>query len=161
ELGGTVNEASLDGTNPRSIVTTGVNQPLMMAVATSAPPALAFTPAPFGYGKVGTGQAVSHTFTLANTGGQATRPPTPTGPRPARAPGPAASPAPGATATAPGRAAATPARAPGRSPPASIPPSPATLTTASVNPAVTATDALTGTGVLRPRFLYWTNSPMT
>ena len=72
ELGGTVNEANLDGTDPRSIVTTGVNQPLMMAVAPPAAPALSFTPAPFDYGQVGAGQAVSQTFTLANSGGTAT-----------------------------------------------------------------------------------------
>src|SRR6185437_12781802 len=33
----------------------------------------------------------------------------------------------------------------------------ATLTAASVNPAVTATDVLTGTGVVHRRFLYWTD----
>src|SRR6185312_755975 len=57
ELGGTVSEANLDGADPRSIVNTGVNQPLMMAVAPPAAPALSFTPAPFDYGQVGAGQA--------------------------------------------------------------------------------------------------------
>jgi hypothetical protein len=40
--------------------------------------------------------------------------------------------------------------------PGSIATDTATLTAVSANPAVTATAALTGTGV-RPRFLYWTD----
>ncbi len=43
-----------------------------VAAATPRPPALAFTPSPFDYGQVAAGQAASRTFTLANTGGQAT-----------------------------------------------------------------------------------------
>ncbi|HYV81170.1 MAG TPA: choice-of-anchor D domain-containing protein [Streptosporangiaceae bacterium] len=43
-----------------------------VAAATPRPPTLAFTPSPFDYGQVAAGQAASHTFTLANTGGQAT-----------------------------------------------------------------------------------------
>ena len=35
-------------------------------------PGLAFSPAPYNYGQVAAGQAASQTFTLANTGGQAT-----------------------------------------------------------------------------------------
>jgi hypothetical protein len=43
-----------------------------VAAATPRPPVLAFTPSPFDYGQVAAGQTASHTFTLANTGGQAT-----------------------------------------------------------------------------------------
>src|SRR5262245_52106492 len=42
------------------------------AVANPQPPALAFSPAPYNFGEVAAGQAASQTFTLANTGGQAT-----------------------------------------------------------------------------------------
>ena len=41
--------------------------------------------------------------------------------------------------------------------PASTATGTATMTAASVNPAVTATDVLTGTGVAHPPFLYWTD----
>src|SRR6201999_4615339 len=34
---------------------------------------LAFTPAPYNYGQIPAGKTASHTFTLANTGGSATR----------------------------------------------------------------------------------------
>jgi hypothetical protein len=43
-----------------------------VAAAKPRPPALALTPSPFDYGQVAAGQAASRTFTLANTGGQAT-----------------------------------------------------------------------------------------
>ena len=43
-----------------------------VAAAQPRPPVLAFTPSPFDYGQVAAGQAASRTFTLANTGGQAT-----------------------------------------------------------------------------------------
>ena len=42
------------------------------AAASPRSPVLAFTPAPYSYGQVTAGQAASQTFTLANTGGQAT-----------------------------------------------------------------------------------------
>jgi hypothetical protein len=42
------------------------------AAAKPQPPALAFSPAPYNYGQVAAGGAASQTFTLANTGGQAT-----------------------------------------------------------------------------------------
>ncbi len=42
------------------------------AAAKPGPPALAFSPAPYNYGQVAAGGAASQTFTLANTGGQAT-----------------------------------------------------------------------------------------
>ena len=42
------------------------------AAAKPRPPVLAFSPAPYNYGQVAAGQAASQTFTLANTGGQAT-----------------------------------------------------------------------------------------
>jgi hypothetical protein len=151
ELGGTVNEANLDGTDPRSIVTTGANQPLMMAVAPPAAPALSFTPAPFDYGQVGTGQAVSQTFTLANSGGTAT------GALTDRLTGAAAFTITGDTCTGASLAAGGTCTVTVRFAPASMATGAATLTAASVNPAVTATDDLTATGVAHPRFLYWTD----
>ena len=151
ELGGTVNEANLDGTDPRSIVTTGVNQPLMMAVAPPAAPALSFTPAPFDYGQVGAGQAVSQTFTLANSGGTATGALTDT------LTGAAAFTITGDTCTGISLAVGGTCTVTVRFAPASTATGTATLTAASVNPAVTATDVLTGTGVAHPRFLYWTD----
>ena len=155
ELGGTVNEANLDGTDPRSIVTTGVNQPLMMAVAPPAAPALSFTPAPFDYGQVGAGQAVSQTFTLANSGGTAT------GVLTGTLTGAAAFTVTGDTCTGISLAVGGTCTVTVRFAPASTATGTATLTAASVNPAVTATDVLTGTGVAHPRFLYWTNQSGT
>ena len=150
ELGGTVSEANLDGTDPRSIVTTGANQPLMMAVAPPAAPALSFTPAPFDYGQVGTGQAVSQTFTLANSGGTATGALTDT------LTGAAAFTVTGDTCTGTSLAPGVTCMVTVRFAPASMATGTTTLTAASVNPAVTATDVLTGTGVMHRRFLYWT-----
>jgi hypothetical protein len=43
------------------------------AVAKTGPPVLAFTPSPFDYGQVTVGQTASQTFTLANSGGKASR----------------------------------------------------------------------------------------
>ena len=42
------------------------------AAAKPRPPVLAFSPAPYNYGQVAAGGTASQTFTLANTGGQAT-----------------------------------------------------------------------------------------
>ena len=151
ELGGTVSEANLDGTGPRSIVNTGVNQPLMMAVAPPAAPALSFTPGPFDYGRVGAGQAVSQTFTLANSGGSATSALTDT------LTGAAAFTITGDTCAGISLAAGGTCAVTVRFAPASTATGTATLSAASVNPAVTATDVLTGTGVAHPRFLYWTD----
>jgi hypothetical protein len=117
-----------------------------MAV-TPPPAALAFTPSPFDYGQVGTGQTASpQTFTLANIGGQATGALT----------GAAAFTVTGDTCTGISLAAGGTCTVTVRFAPASLATFTATLTAASANPAVTATDTLTGTGV-RPRFLYWTD----
>src|SRR5215468_17723 len=153
---GTVLAAGLDSNSAYDLFP-GRSQgaPYGVAVTPPPPPALAFTPAPFDYGQVGTAQPVSHTFTLANTGGQATGPLTDT------LTGPAAFTVTGDTCTGTSLEVGGTCTVTVRFAPASITAFTATLTTASANQAATATDALTGTGVLRPRFLYWTNSPMT
>jgi hypothetical protein len=121
-----------------------------MAV-TPPPAALAFTPSRFDFGQVGTGQTASpQTFTLANTGGQATGALTDT------LTGAAAFTITGDTCTGISLPAGGTCTVTVRFAPASIAGDTATLIAASANPAVTATDALTGTGV-RPRFLYWTD----
>ena len=148
---GTVTQASPDGSSPHAIVS-GQDSPTWVAVTPAAAPALSFTPAPFDYGQVGTGQAVSQTFTLANTGGQATGALTDT------LTGAAAFTITGDTCTGTSLAAGGTCTVAVRFAPASSAPDTATLTAASVNPAVTATDVLTGTGVAHPRFLYWTDS---
>ena len=122
-----------------------------MAVAPPAAPALSFTPAPFDYGQVGAGQAVSRTFTLANSGGTATGALTDT------LTGAAAFTVTGDTCTGISLAVGATCTVMVRFAPASTATGTATLTAASANPAVTATDVLTGTGVAHPRFLYWTD----
>ena len=112
---------------------------------------MSFTPAPFGYGQVGTGQAVAQTFTLANPARQATGALTET------LTGAAAFTITGDTCTGTSLAAGGTCTVTVRFAPASTATGTATLTAASVNPAVTATDVLTGTGVAHPRFLYWTD----
>jgi hypothetical protein len=141
--------AGLDGTGAHTLVT---GQSIPEAIAVTPPPAaLAFTPAPFDYGQVGTGQASSpQTFTLANTGGQATGALTDT------LTGSAAFTLTGDTCTGISLAPGETCTVTVRFAPASISTFAATLTAASADPAVTATDALTGTGV-RPRLLYWTS----
>ena len=42
------------------------------AAAKPRPPVLAFTPSPYNYGRIATGQTASQTFTLANSGRGAT-----------------------------------------------------------------------------------------
>ncbi len=153
ELGGTVSEANLDGTDPRSIVNTGVNQPLMMAVAPPAAPALSFTPAPFDYGQVAAGQAASRTFTLANTGGQGT------GRLRVTLAGSAAFTITGDTchSPAPGKTCSVTVRFT----PAGSGTVTATLTAAGKKKAVTAADALTGSGKGLGQALgniYWADS---
>ena len=69
---GTINQADPDGTSPHPIVT-GQTAPTWMAV-TPAAPQLAFTPAPFSYGRVSSGQAAAQEFTLFNSGEAATGP---------------------------------------------------------------------------------------
>ena len=53
-------------------VVVGLGSAAGAAAAKPRPPVLAFSPAPYNYGQVAAGQAASQTFTLANTGGQAT-----------------------------------------------------------------------------------------
>ena len=144
-------QASPDGSSPHTIVS-GQDNPTWVAITPAAAPALSFTPAPFGYGQVGTGQAVAQTFTLANTGGQATGALTET------LTGAAAFTITSDTCTGISLAAGGTCTVTVRFAPASTATGTATLTAASVNPAVTATDVLTGTGVAHPRFLYWTDS---
>ena len=143
-----VEEANLDGTSPHPIVT-GLGDLKLMAI-TPPPAALAFTPSPFDYGQVATGQPASQTFTLANTGGQATGALTDT------LTGAAAFTVTGDTCTGTSLGAGATCTVTVRFAPASIAAFSATLTSASANPAATATVALSGTGVA-PRFLYWTD----
>ena len=144
-----IEQANPDGSSPRAIVT-GLGDLKLMAV-TPPPAALAFTPSPFDFGQVGTGQTSSpQTVTLANTGGQATGALTDT------LTGAAAFTVTGDTCTGISLAAGGTCTVTVRFAPASIATDTARLTGVSANPAVTATAALTGTGV-RPRFLYWTD----
>ena len=144
-----IEQANPDGSSPRAIVT-GLGDLKLMGV-TPPPAALAFIPSPFDFGQVGTGQTSSpQTFTLANTGGQATGALTDT------LTGAAAFTVTGDTCTGISLVAGGTCTVAVRFAPASIATDTATLTAVSANPAVTATAALTGTGV-RPRFLYWTD----
>jgi hypothetical protein len=150
ETSGTLNQAGLDGAGAHALIS-GIDEPQQLAVAPAAPPALAFTPAPFGFGPVSTSQTASQTFTLTNSGGTAT--------------GPLTSAVTGAPAfTITGGTCAGTSLAPGRActvtvqfAPGSVASFTGTLTAASTSPAVSATDTLTGSGVPR-RFLYWTNN---
>jgi hypothetical protein len=143
-----IEQANLDGSSAHAIVT-GLGDLELMAV-TQPPAALAFTPSSFNYGQVGTGQPVSQTFTLANTG-QATGTLTDT------LTGSAAFTITGDTCTGTSLAAGGTCTVTVQFAPASIATFTAALTSASANPAATATVALTGTGA-PPRFLYWTNN---
>jgi len=144
-----IEQANPDGSSPRAIVT-GLGDLKLMAV-TPPPAALAFIPSPFDFGQVGTGQTSSpQTFTLANTGGQATGALTDT------LTGAAAFTVTGDTCTGTSLVAGGTCTVAVRFAPASIATDTARLTGVSANPAVTATAPLTGTGV-RPRFLYWTD----
>ena len=143
-----IEQANPDGSSAQAIVT-GLGEPELMAV-TPPPAALAFTPSPFDYGQVGTGQPVSQTFTLANTGGQATGTLTDT------LTGSAAFTITGDTCTGTSLAASGTCTVTVQFAPPSRATFTAALTSASANPAATATVALTGTA---PRFLYWINDP--
>lgn len=121
------------------------------AAAAKPRPPTDVQPAPYDYGQAGTGQAVSQTFTLANSGGTATGALTDT------LTGAAAFTVTGDTCTGISLAAGGTCTVTVRFAPSSTATGTATLTAASVNPAVTATDVLTGTGVAHPRFLYWTD----
>ncbi len=122
-----------------------------VAAAKPRPPVLAFSPAPYDYGQVAAGQSASRTFTLANTGGQAT------GKLALALTGPAAFTITGGTChnLAPGKTCTVTVRFT----PAHTGIVTATLTAASKKRHVTATDALTGTGGLgaAPGHLYWTD----
>jgi len=109
-----------------------------VAAATPRPPALAFTPSPFDYGQVAAGQAASRTFTLANTGGQAT------GRLQVRLAGSAAFAITGDTchSLAPGKTCSVTVRFT----PAGSGTVTATLTAAGKKKTVTVADVLTGTG---------------
>ena len=117
-------------------------------VAAGGPPVLAFTPSPFDFGPVAVGQTAAQTFTLANSGGSASR---------------------ALTVTLSGSAEFTvtadtctgTSLGPGKSCTVTVqfaPASAGTATaalTASHKKTVRATDPLTGTGVV-PAHLYWT-----
>lgn len=123
------------------------------AAAKPRPPVLAFTPSPYSYGHVAVGRgAASQTFTLANSGGQAT------GKLRVRVDGAAVFTITGDTCKTlgPGKKCTVTVRFA----PASAGTVTATLTAAGKKPAATATVALTGTGALgaAPGHLYWTNS---
>ena len=119
-----------------------------VAAASAAPPVLAFSPSRFDFGQVTVGQAAAQTFTLANTGGRASRAVTVT------LSGPAAftitADACTATSLGPGTSCTVTVRfAPARTGTAA-----ATLTAANNKKAVLATDSLTGTGASASH-LYW------
>jgi len=123
------------------------------AAAKPRPPVLAFTPSPYSFGQVAAGRgAASQTFTLANSGGQAT------GKLRVSVDGAAVLTITSDTCKtlAPGKKCTVTVRFA----PASAGPVTATLTAAGKKPTATATVALTGTGTLgaAPGHLYWTNS---
>ena len=121
------------------------------AAAKPRPPVLAFTPSPYNYGQVAAGRgAASQTFTLANSGGQAT------GKLRVTLAGAAVFTITGDSCKnlAPGKKCTVTVRfAPAHGGTVT-----ATLTAAGKKPAATATVALTGTGALgaAPGHLYWT-----
>jgi len=124
-----------------------------VAAATPRPPALAFTPSPFDYGQVAAGQAASRTFTLANTGGQAT------GRLQVRLAGSAAFAITGDTchSLAPGKTCSVTVRFT----PAGSGTVTATFTAAGKKKTVTAADVLTGTGKWLGQVLgniYWADA---
>jgi hypothetical protein len=137
---GTINQANPDGTSPHTIVTGQAAPTLFMAV-TPAAPQLAFTPAPFSYGQVSTGQAATQEFTLFNSGETAT------GPLTVTVSGSAAFTVTSDTCTGTSLGPGQPCLVTVRFAPPSAGPAAATLMTASQDPAATATDALSGTGV--------------
>jgi hypothetical protein len=144
-LDGTITQTNLNGTSPRTIVQGG--EPQLLAVT---PPLLEFTPSPYDYGQVTIGQGATQTFTLANSGGQAT------GALTVTLAGPAAFTASGDTCTGASLSPGGSCTVTVRFAPTSTATVSATLTAASTNPAATATAALTSTGVLASH-LYWVN----
>jgi hypothetical protein len=137
---GTINQANPDGTHPHPIVTGQATPTLFMAV-TPAAPQLAFTPAPFSYGQVSTGQAATQEFTLFNSGETAT------GPLTVTVSGSAAFTVTSDTCTGTSLGPGQPCLVTVRFAPPSAGPAAGTLMTASQDPGATATDALSGTGV--------------
>ena len=119
------------------------------AAAKPRPPVLAFTPSSYSYGQVAAGGAASQTFTLANTGGQAT------GKLRVTLNGAAVFTITGDTCKSlgPGKKCTVTVRFA----PAGAGPVTATLTAAGKKRGATATVALTGTGALgaAPGHLYW------
>ena len=117
--------------------------------AAAAGPALTFTPSPHDYGTVTPGQTASQTFTLANTGGTASRALTITLTGPAFT---ITADTCTATSLGPGKSCTVTVQFA----PAAAGPAAATLTAADNKNTVLATDALTGTGA-SPSHLYWAN----
>ena len=135
----------VDGTNPQVFIP-NTGGPQLMAVLSPAPPLLGFTPSPYDYGQVPTGQTAAQTFTLANSGGQAT------GPLTVTMAGSGAFTTTGDTCTGTSLAPDKSCTVSVRFAPTSVAAAATTLTATSKTPAATATDALTGTGV---GHLYW------
>src|SRR5690349_18995035 len=113
-------------------------------------PALAFSPAPYGFGQVTDGQTASQTFTLANSGKSAS------GALRVTLPGSAAFTITADTCTGTSLGPATSCTVTVQFAPSSAGTVTATLTAANNKKTVLATDALTGTGVA-PAHLYWTD----
>jgi hypothetical protein len=157
-MAGAVMRAVIRGVIRRAALAAGAAVVVAGSVAGAAaakprPPVLAFTPSPYSYGQVAAGRgAASQTFTLANSGGQAT------GRLRVRVDGAAVFTITGDTCKTlrPGKKCTVTVRFA----PASAGTVTATLTAAGKKPAATATVALTGTGALgaAPGHLYWTNS---
>jgi hypothetical protein len=122
------------------------------AAAKSRAPVLSFSPSPYDYGAVTSGQTVSRTFRLTNSGGSAAAPLITVTGSSAFAVNPTRDTC-SATVLRPGKACTVEVRfAPTNAGKAS-----ATLTAASKKPAATATDTLTGTEPTTAH-LYWTDS---
>ena len=114
------------------------------------PPVLAFTPSRHDYGQVTAGQTAAQTFTLASTGGKASRALTVTLSESAAFTITAGTCT--ATSLGPARRARSRCGSPRPAPGTAA----ATLTAANNKEAVLATDSLTGTGASASH-LYWTN----
>jgi sugar lactone lactonase YvrE len=140
--------ANLDGTNPQ-VFLPNTSGPQLMAIT---PPRLGFTPSPYDFGEVRTREAASQSFTLANSGGRAT------GPLTVTVAGSATFTTTGDTCTGTSLAQGASCTVTVSFGPTSFGAVTATLTGASQNPAVSATAALTGTGV---GHLYWINEGQT
>jgi virginiamycin B lyase len=146
---GEISRANLvDGTNPQVFIASTFGAQLLAFT----PPALGFTPSSYDFGEVRTREAASQSFTLANSGGRAT------GPLTVTVAGSAAFTTTGDTCTGTSLAQGASCTVTVSFGPTSFGAVTATLTGASQNPAVSATAALTGTGV---GHLYWINEGQT